>query len=366
MTTRLCTLFDINYLPRALALHASLSENASDVRLTAFCMDAASHDLLRALRLPGLDLVSLADLEAHDPALAAVKPTRSQVEYCWTATPAICRYLFDRDPDLAEVTYIDADLLFFADPRPLIEEMGDASVLITPHRYAAEWTHWEDDGGIYNVQFVTFKRTVEGLAVLDWWRERCLEWCYARHEPGRFGDQKYLDDWPQRFEGVHVLEHLGGGVAPWNSSRYEFSVGDDRRTTVDGQTLIFYHCHALTLHRGLKSLGACLVAELLDLARVCDSAFHLTFAPIPLGWSTYPPYHVSGRRRPEHRIVWKPYARRLADAYRALRRLEPGFSAGAETVSPRIVAFWLLRDVLPDSVRRRGRRVRSVLRPDER
>ena len=80
------------------------------------------------------------------------------------------------------------------------------------------------------MQFMLFKNTEGGLKVLNWWRDCCLEWCYNRHEDGKFGDQKYLDDWTTRFKNIHVLRNLGGGLAPWNVQQYDFK-------TIDGEII---------------------------------------------------------------------------------------------------------------------------------
>jgi hypothetical protein len=245
MGREFCTLFDGGYLTRGLALARSLQRVAPDAHLTVFCFDEDAKTILDALALPNVTTVALAELEAFDPELLAVKSDRSVAEYCWTATPCVLRYVLETRPEVMEVTYLDADLLFFADPEPVFTEMGDASVLITPHRFPPHLQSAVESTGIYNVQFMTFRRTPEGLTALMWWRERVLEWCYATPSEGRMGDQKYLDDWPERFGGVHVLEHPGGGLAPWNVGQYDLGNGP----TVDGRPALFFHFHALKLQR---------------------------------------------------------------------------------------------------------------------
>jgi hypothetical protein len=127
--------------------------------------------------------------------------------------------------------------------------MENNSVLITPHRYTPKYNQ-EEKTGIYCVQFVTFKKDERGLNVLNWWRKACLEWCHNRFEDGKFGDQKYLDDWPVRFEGVYVSQHLGGGIAPWNMQQYFFEWRNEKLTghvLKTGETfeVIFFHFHSL-------------------------------------------------------------------------------------------------------------------------
>ena len=368
MTRTFCTLFDVNYALRGLVLYRSLHAACpGGMTLWIFCMDRAGYEVLRRLDLESVVLVPLEELESADRALAEVKPSRTQIEYCWTATPSICAHVLKHDQEATAVTYLDADLMFFADPEPLFAEMGAASVAITPHRYSAQWKHWEEPGGIYNVQWVTFRRTAEGLRVLDWWRERCLEWCYARQEPGRFGDQKYLDDWPERFEGVHVLQHVGAGVALWNSSQYRLWRAPDGTAMADEVPIIFYHCHGLELYTDAVSLTLCGLASALGRAGLFDNSYHgLVRRPEALGWRADPlsprdPCSVIGYRveSEEYELVWARYAAAISQELRRVRAVEPAFDAGMRRLPIREVVFWALRDSTPPSVRRRF----SALRP---
>lgn len=248
-----CTLFDSNYLTRALALYRSLEKTGEDFMLYAVCFDELAHQILLKYNLPKLVLIRLDEFES--PELRAVKNQRTAGEYCWTCTPHVIRYVLDTF-DLSVVTYLDADLCFYAKPSLLLQEweQSGASVLITSHRYTPRYDQSEASG-IYCVQFMTFKADERGLTVLQWWQERCLEWCYNRVEDGKFGDQKYLDDWLQRFEGVHVLSHLGGGVAPWNVQQYRLSKRSDH-LYVDDSPLVFYHFHGYKHYAdGIHELG---------------------------------------------------------------------------------------------------------------
>jgi hypothetical protein len=306
-----CTLFDSNYLVRGLALYESLKEVEPRARLRAFCMDDRAYEVLERLELPGLTAIPLRDLERHDPQLAEVKADRTQLEYCWTATPCIARYCFDCEADLEAITYVDADIYFFSSPEPLFAELGDNSIQIVPHRYAPEHRHMEPTSGTYNVEWVTFKRDQRGLEALDWWRERCLEWCYYREEDGKLGDQKYLDDWPQRFEGVSVLQHVGGGLAPWNVTAYTLSDGDGR-VLVDDVPLVFYHYHSLKLFdRPAQYIGR---RRSTDLRSAASGSF--------LWRSNYPPSRL------EERLVWEPYLAAVSRAFELARTVDPMFTEG--------------------------------------
>jgi hypothetical protein len=240
-----CTYFDRNYLAQGLALYRSLVEHAGDFRLWVLCFDDPTFEFIGKMALENLRPIALRDFEAGDEALRRAKANRSRVEYYFTCSPSWPLYLLNRFPEIDLVTYLDADLLFYSDPRPIYEELGDRSILIIGHRFP-ERLRFMEHHGIYNVGLVAFRNDGCGRKCLEWWRERCLEWCYDRLEEGRFADQKYLDDWPERFGSVAVLRHKGAGLAPWNWMNYSI-VTEDGKTSVDGQPLVFYHFQGVRL-----------------------------------------------------------------------------------------------------------------------
>ncbi len=238
-----CTYFDRNYWAQGLAMWRSLRRVEPRAILWVLCLDDEVFELVTDAAYPGLHAICLSDVEAWEPDLLRVKSQRSRIEYYFTLSPILPSYVLERDERAASVTYLDADLWFFTSPKALFQELGDASVGVIAHRFAAELDE-KNKFGKYNVGWVTFRRDSRANAVLGDWRVRCLEWCFDWSEDGRFADQGYLNDWPERFGGVKVLENPGGNVAPWNLGRY--MLGDKSGSpTVDGRPVIFFHFHGL-------------------------------------------------------------------------------------------------------------------------
>src|ERR1043165_6886220 len=157
-------------------------------------------------------------------------------------------HVLENERDAEWVTYLDSDLFFFAPPDPIYDEMGDAAFGIIPHRFSRGL---EDQRrfGLDNVGWVSARGRDDGGAVLRWWRERCIEWCYDRVEDDRFADQRYLDRLPGLFERVHVVGHLGANLAPWNFADLRVEWRDETVLVEGRYRLLFFHFH------GVKHVG---------------------------------------------------------------------------------------------------------------
>lgn len=236
-----CTYLDSNYLTKGLALYRSLLHHKVSFHLWILCFDDLAYESLKTLMLPEIHPIALADFEKGDEELLKAKDNRSRIEYYFTCTPSLSLYLLRKFPEIDLITYIDSDLFFFSHPKSIFEELAENSILIIDHRFPPE-IRYKERYGIYNVGYLSFRRNNDGIQCLNWWRQRCLEWCYDRLENNRFADQKYLDDWPTRFSGVVVPRHKGAGLAPWNVANY-YLHKENRQVFVDSWPLIFYHFH---------------------------------------------------------------------------------------------------------------------------
>lgn len=247
-----CTLFNSGYLDKGIVLFRSLQQVSDDFRLYVIAFDDKCYEVLQQYNCGQLIPISLAEFE--DERLLEAKANRTEQEYCWTCSCHAIKYVIEKFNEKV-CTYIDADMYFYANPQILFDEIekSGCDVSIIEHRLSnnVENRRVLKLSGKFCIEFNTFYATDNGMHILNWWCDRCLELCTAAQDGIHFGDQKYLDDWEERFTGVHVLRHPGAGVAPWNIARYRLvkKCGNDIqiRFEADGSVnpLIFYHFQAM-------------------------------------------------------------------------------------------------------------------------
>ena len=241
-----CTYFDSGYLTRGLALIGSLREHGDDSEVWILALDEATREYFATAALPGVHVLVMSDIEESEPALLPLKAERSRMEYIFTTTPLLMRWICHNQTDPNTVMiYLDADLFFFDSPLLVVEALGGGAVGIIEHKYPAAVAPRLAKYGRFNVGWVGIRGTAEGRECLDWWASSTLAWCLDRPEDGKYADQGYLDWFPQKFSGVVVLPSKGFNLAPWNTAGHTLDV-EDGRVVVDGtDPLVFFHFHGL-------------------------------------------------------------------------------------------------------------------------
>ena len=232
------TLCSWHFLPQFFALLVSLRRHSPPFRLWVVAMDDKMVTVLEKMTAPEVGVIPLDEIENEK--LLSLKGTRSVAEYCWTVATFSYEAVFNRASSATRVTYLDADLWFLRSPKILIDQLIEANgdILITEHGFDSSQKKLRDCGR-YCVQFITITRTQAALRVLHWWQDRCIEWCYARVEDGKFGDQKYLEQWPSMLPGgVVVVRPSSLCVGPWNARGALVEVGVKP---------VFLHAHGLRI-----------------------------------------------------------------------------------------------------------------------
>jgi hypothetical protein len=298
-----CTYFDHNYLSRALLTIDSLRRFEPKTPIHVLALSELCESILLELALPNVEIVPLAELEHAYPELAPLKQTRKLIEYYFTLSPFLPHYLFSKTAT-DRITYIDGDLYFFTSPRLVLDSLGLASVAITPHRFSFDYRN-HVQYGLFNVAWITYRRCAEGLDCLNTYKTECTAWCYDRLEDGRFGDQKYLDTWPERYPNLKIIEHKGLNLAIWNVQNSFIRVRNNT-VMIDDDPLVFYHFTGTQL--------------------------------LPDGTVQVPVVRRGGRSQTvliEH--VLNPYARRLAEEHRSLKQRFPALAVAKSDIRSRAI-----------------------------
>ena len=244
-----CTLFNQAYLVKGLALYSSMKRCIPKFHLYILAMDDETEKALTELAPENVTVVNTESV--FDEELKKVLDKRPGPSLFWTCTPLIIEYVLTK---LNEewCTYIDADCYFFGDPHETFAVMneGGHSVGIVEHRFRRDGSyndHIESDGR-FNVAFNVFRNEENSLNILRNWRDQCIEQCTNKPSGGYFGDQLYLNEWPDKYRGVYIIENDGIDVAPWNVNNYRVihKEGSYRieNSSVD-EKIIMYHFHTL-------------------------------------------------------------------------------------------------------------------------
>ena len=236
-----CTLFDSYYLDKGIALINSLNRVCENYVLYLLTFDDRTEEILEEMKFSNVKIISLRQFETEE--LLEIKKVRSKAEYCWTCTPNLIEYVFDKYK-VNYCTYIDADMYFYSSPEILLDEFvqSGASVGLTRHAFP-NTIHGEKllkTSGKYCVEFNTFKNDEAGRRLLDMWKKQCMEECSIE----KCGDQLYLTDWGEKYSEVYDYTNLGAGVAPWNLLNYKVRGTFPSFTITTGHkkyNIVFYH-----------------------------------------------------------------------------------------------------------------------------
>ena len=241
--THYCTITDRNYLPLAVTLALSMNEHSASHTLWIVCVDDWSYKCLHTIdESYNIKPVHLGELETEQ--LLSTKSSRKLNEYCWTVKPFLAQHLFNQLPGIPDLTYLDADLIFFQDPSFIFEDFRsnkNASIRLSHHNFSRRYRRGVKFGSVCG-QMYSVKNTPEAHFFLNWWKHECIKRCDSDVTPTTFADQKYLDFIPGEIQPhVDYVRDKTVMTGPWN-------IEDITKTMPKDWFPVVYHAHGLRVY----------------------------------------------------------------------------------------------------------------------
>lgn len=243
-----CTIASANYLARVQVFVDSLKHCQPDADI--FVLMCESEEVCRRIREEtGFAFLSPAEVCPRDWQIMAFQ--YDIIEMNTALKPFLLDALLDRG--YAGAFYFDPDIAVYSGLAELETALACHDVVLTPHACHPV----PDDGctpamadylraGQFNLGFVGIAGSANGRAMLDWWKQVCIDRCIF--DPGYrfFVDQFWAAAFASFAERLCVLRHPGANVAYWNLFQREVAKAQDNTWRVDGQPLLFFHFSGLS------------------------------------------------------------------------------------------------------------------------
>ncbi|MBC7949682.1 MAG: hypothetical protein H7Y42_17480 [Chitinophagaceae bacterium] len=248
------TVCSINYLGQAKALAESAVKHNPDYKVVIGLVD----------RIDGrIDTSGYSPhrlLEVHEMNLPVFQEMYERYNLlelnCALKSYFVSWAMDEYQPD--HVIYLDADMMVHASLSPIEELLKENSILITPHitkpfpkdgRRPAENDILKT--GMYNAGFYAVKNDKDGMALIEWWKDRMIDQGYERPKDGLNCDQNWLNFAPLYFRKVLNVDHPGCNVAYWNFHE-KMIVQSGEKVMVNGQALLVFHYSGYSLREPTK------------------------------------------------------------------------------------------------------------------
>lgn len=255
-----------DYLSQLLCAEKSFFENNQITKSYIFVVDAKKEqiELLNKKFLHNsnrYNFFCFDDAEEHHALFENASTYYDNFEMSCFAKAVGIKYILNEINDDDIIIYCDADLYFKSSIDPLIKEMSDSSVFLTPHIIIPEKDSQFEQGylihGWINAGFMMFKKGDSILIeILDWLIERIYLRGFNAPSLFMFVDQAWISAMPFLFhEHICISKNSAANVAYWNLNERNIKFDkSDQKYKVDFRNLIFFHFSGYTKNK-LKNLS---------------------------------------------------------------------------------------------------------------